>query len=138
MRGFLEETGIENTKEKHNFIIATNGLELHDGYMAAKQLFNSNNKVTAVVSGSYDLTRGILRAATELGINVPKELSIVSYDNIPQSKDLQIHLTTVGVPTTRIANEIAKYVLKMIETKEPINSVVLEPEINIKESTRQL
>ncbi|MFA9458670.1 LacI family DNA-binding transcriptional regulator [Halalkalibacter sp. AB-rgal2] len=136
--GFLEGMGLNEKSEIEKLVIPTNGLELHDGYMAAKQLFERQSNISAVISGSYDLTRGILRAANEFEYNVPKHFSIVSYDNIPQSEDLHIELTTVGVPISRIASEITKCVLTMIESKEPTRSVVLEPEININESTRKI
>jgi LacI family transcriptional regulator len=93
-----------------------------------------NKDVTAIVSGSYDLTRGILRAASELSLQVPKDLSIISYDNIPQSANIEIQLTTVGVPVTRIAQRISETLLSIIEEHETPESIILEPELNITDS----
>ncbi|ARK29551.1 LacI family DNA-binding transcriptional regulator [Halalkalibacter krulwichiae] len=136
--GFLEAMGIERPSDSPEFIVPTNGLEVHDGYLAAKSLLSSNKQVTAIVSGSYDLTRGILRAASEIGLTIPTDLSIISYDNIPQAENLDVRLTTVGVPITRIAQHISQTLLTIIEGETAENSIILEPELSIVDSCAPL
>jgi LacI family transcriptional regulator len=132
--GYLEAMKVEKASDLPNLFTPTNGLEVYDGYLAAKSLLMKNKDVTAIVSGSYDLTRGILRAASELSLQIPKDLSIISYDNIPQSANIEIQLTTVGVPVTRIAQRISETLLSIIEEHETPESIILEPELNITDS----
>ncbi len=135
--GFQEAMHAFHPASQSNLIISTNGLEVYDGYLAAKSFFSDVKGTTAIVSGSYDLTRGILRAANELAINIPEDMSIVSYDNIQEFKHLEVKLTTVGVPIDRIANSITEALLSIIDGKN-IPSIILEPEINSKDSCAPL
>ncbi len=132
--GFLEAMKLEHATDLPNLIIPTNGLEVHDGYLAAKKLLTKQGSVTAIISGSYDLTRGILRATNELSLKIPDHLSIISYDNIPQSENLDIQLSTVGVPVSRIAQRISETLLAIIEGETVPHSIILEPELNILDS----
>ncbi|WP_332629424.1 LacI family DNA-binding transcriptional regulator [Halalkalibacter flavus] len=132
--GFFEAMNVKRASELPDLVIPTNGLEVHDGFHAAKTLLSNNTDITAIISGSYDLTRGILRATSELALHVPKDLSIISYDNIPQSDNLEVTLSTVGVPVTRIAKQINEALLSIIEGNDIQDSIILEPELNIANS----
>ncbi len=67
------------------------GLESQDGYLAARSvLVSAATRPTALISGSYDLTRGILQAVQELGLRVPEDLSVVSYDQTPEMVRLKL------------------------------------------------
>lgn len=120
-------------------IVPINGLESHDGYLAARNIIQKANKPTAIISGSYDLTRGILRAVKEANLKIPDDVSIVSYDNIPQMANLDIPITVVGVPLMKITNEVTQTLLKIIDEKEEVqNSIILEPELVVRKSTAPL
>ncbi|WP_373279187.1 substrate-binding domain-containing protein [Halalkalibacter okhensis] len=129
--GFFEAMNVKKASDLPELAIPTNGLEVHDGYHAAKVVLANNKDITAIITGSYDLTRGVLRAANELSLDVPKDLSIISYDNIPQSENLGVTLSTVGVPVTRIAKHINETLLSIIEGHNIQDSIILDPELNI-------
>lgn len=119
----------------HNSIVQMNGLEFHDGYMAARSVLERPIRPTALISGGIDLTRGILRAVDELGLSVPKDVSVVSYDNLPQMEKLEIPMTVVGVNISTIATVISNTILELIEAPSLIKTVHLEPELIIRAST---
>ena len=117
-------------------ILPIHSLDTHEGYMTAKQLLRSSEqRPTAIISGSYDLTRGVMRAVNELTLQIPADLSIVSYDNIQQMEDLEVPMTAVGVALTEIVNTTVQTLLEMIDSKGPIPSNHLEPELVIRSST---
>lgn len=132
--GYLEAMNVNQTENSTNFLVPTNGLDIHDGYQAAKSLLSDTRSVTAIVSGSYDLTRGILRATTELGLKIPNDLSIISYDNITLPEEFNVQVARVGVPIPRIAQKISETLLAIIEEDEIENSIILEPELSIGDS----
>lgn len=136
--GFLEAMKVEKASDLPNLITSSNGLEVYDGYLAARNILTKQSPVTAIISGSYDLTRGILRATNELSLKIPEDLSIISYDNIPQSENLEVQLTTVGVPVSRIAKRISESLLSIIEGEEVQHSIILEPELNVIDSCAPL
>ena len=64
------------------------------GYLAARRLL-ADRTATAILCGNDDVALGVLRAAREAGRRVPEELSVVGFDDAPQSAYLSPALTTV-------------------------------------------
>lgn len=111
------------------------GMEVHDGYIAAKTILERYPRPSAVVSGSIDLTRGILRAVAEAGLSVPRDLSVVSYDNMPLAAELDVPVTVVGVDTDKLAGTIAQKLISLIDHPEQAENMTLEPELVVRAST---
>lgn len=138
IEAFRSEMRKQGLQVNESQIAATQGMEVHDGYISAKQLFAKFAEATAVISGSFDLTRGILRAVHELELSVPYDLSIVSYDNIPQMEALDVPMTVVGVDMHSMAAIIAELLMDMIDDPEQKRTVYLEPELVIRSSTAKI
>ncbi|MDN4523013.1 LacI family DNA-binding transcriptional regulator [Fictibacillus fluitans] len=114
----------------------TKGLGWYDGYLAAQKVLGQESLPTALISGSYDISIGILRAVKERHLRIPEDLSLVSYDNIPQMASLETALTSVGVPIDSLAETMVESLLSLIETKDTAHSTKrLDPEIHIRKST---
>lgn len=116
-------------------VLPLDGLNFHDGYLAAQTLLSQAHPPTAVITGGIDLTRGILRAVRDAGRSVPGDLSIVSYDNLPQMEDLEVPMTAVGVPISDMISAIAGAILELIAEPDLLRTVHLEPELVVREST---
>jgi DNA-binding LacI/PurR family transcriptional regulator len=63
---------------------------------AGAELLAARPRPTAILAASDALALGALAAATELGLRVPDQLSIVGFDDIPAA--LTAGLTTVHQP----------------------------------------
>jgi len=59
-------------------------------------LLKRNPRVTGIVAATDSIALIILDYLLELGIQVPKEISIIGIDNVEQAKHQSIQLTTVG------------------------------------------
>ncbi len=70
------------------------------GYSSLKRLLRRSPEVTAVFAAADLVALGALRAARDLGIDVPTELSIIGFDNIDLSSVVTPRLTTVHVHKT--------------------------------------
>lgn len=116
-------------------VLPMEGLEFHDGYTAARLMLDREIRPTAVISGGIDLTRGIVRAIQERGLAVPQDISVVSYDNLPEMAELEIPMTAVGVAISDITSVIASTILELIDEPEAVRTVHLEPELVIRDST---
>lgn len=64
------------------------------GYLAARTLL-ADRSVTALLCGNDDLALGAMRAARELGRDIPGDLSVVGFDDSPAAAYLNPSLTTV-------------------------------------------
>jgi len=132
IRMFREES--ERLGIRHS-VVPIDNMETHSGYLAAKRILQQKQRPTAIISGSYDLTRGIMQAAQELKLSIPEQLSIVSYDNIPQSVTLEVPLTTVGVDIAKIADKVTETLLHLMNEESVPLSIFMEPELVVRSST---
>ena len=83
-----------------------NGVDLMDthesaddtGHRLMARLLDRAERPTAILAMSDELALGAFRAATDRGISVPRELSIVGFDDVPDAARAQPALTTVRQP----------------------------------------
>jgi DNA-binding LacI/PurR family transcriptional regulator len=72
------------------------------GYAAGRRLL-AQPGVTAVFVANDQMAIGLLRAASEIGRRVPRDLSVIGFDDIPEAAYLPQPLTTVSQQFTRLA-----------------------------------
>jgi LacI family transcriptional regulator len=72
------------------------------GYAATRRLMEVAPRPTAIFASSDQQAIGGLRAAADLGLAVPGDLSIVGFDDIPLADLVMPRLTTVGQPVAKI------------------------------------
>ncbi|MCR2823171.1 LacI family DNA-binding transcriptional regulator [Lederbergia panacisoli] len=119
----------------HHFLVDTKGLDWYDGYYAVSKLLESTERPTAIVGGSYDISGGIIRGIKEKQLQIPNDISIISYDNIPQMANMEIPLTSIGVPIEQLATEIVHSIIELIENKNLHPNIrKMKPELNIRKS----
>ena len=68
------------------------------GNQAARHLLEGPDPVTAILAMSDRLALGVLAAARELRVEVPGQLSVVGFDDIPAAAHTRPSLTTVNQP----------------------------------------
>ncbi|HSL46971.1 MAG TPA: LacI family DNA-binding transcriptional regulator [Anaerolineales bacterium] len=90
-RDSLDAAGIPFDRD----FIAECGPTIEDGYQAARKLLELMPRPTAIIAINDLLIMGALRAAADLGLHVPNDLSLVGYDDIPMANYLVPRLTTV-------------------------------------------
>jgi DNA-binding LacI/PurR family transcriptional regulator len=73
--------------------------------------------------------------AKELGLAIPRDLSIVGFDDTDMSAHLDPPLTTARVPSRRMGEEIAKYIISHLEKGTTASPASLEAELIIRNST---
>jgi LacI family transcriptional regulator len=66
------------------------------GYTATQKLLNSGVRFTAVVAANDQIALGAMEAFWEKGIEIPRDVSVVGFDNMPESKFFRPPLTTVN------------------------------------------
>ncbi|GAA0374333.1 LacI family DNA-binding transcriptional regulator [Bacillus horti] len=137
--GFTEALIRLGLNPRSEMFVNTEGLYADHGYQAMNKLLDSGYRPTAIVSGSYELTQGIIRATKEAGLRIPEDISLIGYDHIPQMGELEIPVTAVGVPSNLIAKTAVEMLFRYIDhpDEKPIVQR-LEPEICIRETCRAI
>lgn len=102
------------------------------GYESARHLLSLPLRPDALFVASEEQAIGVLCAAAELGITVPAELAIVSFDGTPGSKYCVPPLTTVSQPFV----EIAKHAISLLRTPElyESNRITCQFELTVRSS----
>jgi LacI family transcriptional regulator len=84
-----------------------------------QQLLQAAPPPTAVVCGNDVLAFGALLEAQRLGLEVPRQLSIVGFDDLDLASQLQPALTTVHVPAEAMWRLAADSVLALLRGERP-------------------
>jgi LacI family transcriptional regulator len=72
------------------------------GYRAASRILKARPRSTAVFAANDAMAIGVLCAFQERGIQVPEEIAVVGFDDIPTSRFITPALTTVRVPIAEL------------------------------------
>ncbi|WP_169987472.1 LacI family DNA-binding transcriptional regulator [Microbispora sp. H10836] len=83
----------------------------------ARALLEGPDRPTAIFAASDGMALKVLEVAKELGLDVPGDLSVVGFDNIPESALAEPALTTVDQSMYRLGHEAAR-MLKSLVTGE--------------------
>ena len=86
---------------------------LDAGYEHGMALLERADRPTAVFAGSDMQALGVLRAARQLGIDVPGGLSVIGYDNLEVAAWTDPALTTIDQPIRDMAGTAAHMVLDL-------------------------
>jgi LacI family transcriptional regulator len=89
------------------------------GYSAAMELLSLPDPPTAIFAFNDVLAFGVLRAAHELGVAVPAQLSLVGFDDLEPASLVTPGLTTVRQPLARIGAVAAGLLLRWIDGDKP-------------------
>jgi DNA-binding LacI/PurR family transcriptional regulator len=105
------------------------------GYELGKRLATVRD-VTAVFAANDQMALGLLRALYEAGRQVPRDLSVVGFDDIPEAQFFTPPLTTVRQDFNEMGRQSLMLLLgEIAATNRSSDRVVVEPELRIREST---
>lgn len=88
----------------------------------------ADRRITAVVCGNDVLAAGALRAAHQLELRVPDDITITGFDDIDIASITYPELTTVRVPHSRMGEEAAALLRRLMAGERP-ESIILATEI---------
>jgi DNA-binding LacI/PurR family transcriptional regulator len=108
------------------------------GYQAAVQLLSTGTPAfTAIVVCNDHMALGALRALHANKIRVPQQISVVGYDDVPESRFFEPPLTTVHHDFVAEGEYCVQTLLRMIDRESVDGTLrVLSPELVVRESTR--
>ncbi|QPC83444.1 LacI family DNA-binding transcriptional regulator [Phototrophicus methaneseepsis] len=107
------------------------------GYAAMNQLLEGGAPFSAVFIGNDSMTFGAHTALREHGLRVPEDISIVSFDDIPEAAHFTPGLTTVRQDFHLLGRMAVEYLLSRINNPDtPIHQRILQPELIVRDSTQ--
>lgn len=106
----MREHGLAGTA-----VVEQGDLTEEGGYRAAVRLLSRPQRPTAVFAVNDMTCVGALSAAEECGLQVPRDLSLVGYDNTSLSRLRHLWLTTVDNASHDVGRRAAQRLLDRIE-----------------------
>lgn len=107
------------------------------GYSYAKKLLAANKPFTALFAYNDISAIGTIRAFQEAGLHVPRDISVVGFDDITWAAFNTPSLTTVRQPLTKMGQIAAEILIQMVEQNQmnQANTIAVKPELVVREST---
>jgi LacI family transcriptional regulator len=136
-RGFIDAMKAAGLKPDRKLIRFTKSFVESEGARVFKQLLDGDSReFTAVVAGNDLLALGCYDILAETGLDCPRDISIVGYNDIPFLDKLRPPLTTIRIPHYEIGARAAALVLERLGDPiiEPV-TLKLEPELVVRGST---
>ncbi len=96
-RGFAEGLG-EHGVTLDPAYVRRGAYTFESGAEAAKDLLAMSKPPTAIFAGNDEMAIGVMKAARDAGLDVPFDLSIVGFDDLPMASRVWPNLTTVRLP----------------------------------------
>lgn len=104
--------------------VAMGEWSIAEGRALFRKVMSTSPAPTVVLCGNAYLAVGAMLESMAMGLDVPGQVSIVSYDDIELMSELPITVTTVKVNSEGIGREAARFVISKIERKP--ESIVFE------------
>jgi DNA-binding LacI/PurR family transcriptional regulator len=138
LAGYLRAFRESGLKTNPDRMVAPCGLDFRGGYEAAISLLKRNPKLDAIVAATDYAAAGAVRACMDRGKKVPEAISIIGYDDM-NFAELQGYktLSTVRQPKRQIGVLAAEMLYRMVQG-EAVSSVILEPDLILRESSAPL
>lgn len=132
--GFVSALKKNNLTLSEDFIYKGNFTE-ESGYLAAEKYLKIKNKPSAVFATNDSMAIGFMIKLKEVGIEIPKDVAICGFDDIPISKYFSPKLTTVHVPISEIGFSAASVIFQSLNNFDfkNINSQI-DTSLSIRES----
>ncbi|MCK0472018.1 GntR family transcriptional regulator [Halalkalibacter sp. APA_J-10(15)] len=109
-----------------------------------EKLLSQNEKPTALVCYNDELALILLDLLRAKKLQVPKDMSIVGYDDSFLAEISEVKLTTVSHPKTEMGEQAAEMIIQMIEKEQrnketqSLESIVYHPQLIVRQSTTDI
>lgn len=130
----LEINGI--TYRESNAIIDEKIISRENGYRATERLLKKNRDITAIFACNDAMAIGAMQYLKEKNLRIPKDVSLIGFDDIESDLFLEPPLTTLSVPKMDMGGEALRLISDIIDRGENIPKKVLMPvELVVRKST---
>lgn len=103
------------------------------GYAGARSLLERDPAIDGLFAASDLMALGAMRALRESGREIPADVAVVGYDDVPLAAQAHPPLTTVRQPLEAIGRQMTRMLLDALDGR-PITSVTLAAELVVRDS----
>ncbi len=138
LEGYKRALEKNNIKVNEEYILYTD-YSRGQARSAAEKLIKMAEPVTAVFVASDSMALEVMAVAREMGKDIPRDLSIIGFDDNPSGLYGPVALSTVRQPLIKMAEESVKELNRLMNTKGSVPKKILLPaELVVRESCSSL
>jgi DNA-binding LacI/PurR family transcriptional regulator len=125
----LKDAGLEP------FLYKRSGFTIDGGYDVANKWIDAGKIPTAIFAADDYISLGVMNAFMDRGMRVPEDISVVGYDDQHFTNQFRPKLTTIKQPTEELGKQGVDLLMKIINGESKSSTIMLDPELVIREST---
>lgn len=129
-----------------NDILAANGVPgpcpvvestytLQGGFNALQSILRDHPATTAIVCSSDILAFGVFHACRDLGLAIPRDISVTGFDDLDFAAMLQPPLTTIMTSADEMGRIAGQHIVATLETGTALKSACLQTRLIVRQST---
>lgn len=104
-----------------------------------KKILSVPDRPTAIFTSNELMALGVMKAAKQLGLSIPEDLSLIAHDNTVFSQISDPQMTTVDMNPSRLGIEASEMLLQLLSNKNRSpRRLMFYPELIIRGSTASI
>ena len=130
----MNEAGYDQLK------VVGDEFSVENGFLETKFLLQNEIRPTAIFALSLTIALGCLKAFKEENVQIPQDISLITFDDHLYLDYLATPITSVVQPVEVICKLAMKYLISILNNEEGETSkqVILKPEIKLRESIARI
>jgi DNA-binding LacI/PurR family transcriptional regulator len=125
----LEQAGIPYNEN----LVAINNTSFNDALNSTVKLLKLSEPPTAIFASTEPLAIGAMQGVRESGLDIPKDISIVGFDNSILAKMCYPPLTTVSQPIYEMGKKVIDLLVEEIKNPKKVKQrIVMSPELIVR------
>ncbi|MFC8193638.1 LacI family DNA-binding transcriptional regulator [Cellulomonas sp. NPDC057328] len=133
-RGFRQAMAAAGL-EVDESLVRNGGYRPETATAPARELLDRADRPTAVFAANDLSGIALVRVAQELGLDVPRDLSVIGFDNVPESALCTPPLTTISQPLQQMGAEALQLLVDLVAGREREPHLRLPTELVVRAST---
>ncbi len=105
------------------------------GYQLGMRLLKQRRPPDAIVACNDNIAIGVYRAVRELGLHIPDDVAVASFNDIPAAQFLNPYLTTVHLPAEEIGETAVDLLSQRVAGRRLAQRIIIAHEIKWRGST---
>lgn len=140
LKSFLQEMNAANLPIPDEYIYHCPNGRPEGGEIGVKHYVDLDDPPTAIICFNDMMAIGVIKALRVAGLQVPRDCSVVGFDDIPIAAYTYPSLTTLKQPKYQLGYEAAKMMYKVLQSQSEISSakgqtLILRGELVVRETT---
>jgi LacI family transcriptional regulator len=106
------------------------------GYKLTRRILSESNRPDALITANDNMAVGAYRAIHEMGLRIPDDIAVASFNDVSVAQFMSPPLTTVHLPAEEIGEGAVELLLERVGGRELPKRVTLATSLRWRGSTR--